>query len=499
MKKLIATIALITLTLTACTANQPAEEVTPLALPEAETATPEPQWAPNFELSSLSEDPEVCKIKEDSRMRSPGDPVPDFSDQLQIKGKYFGNATAFPFSPTTLPVTGELNVAVIPVDWEDSVGNQQEYDFYKDQAQIFADFWFMVSEGKLKVNLTMPDSWQRMTGSVNDYYMTGEDEGQRYEFRPKKQYLYDGIVAASDENVDYTDIHIVLPVWPKGASVSESGPHEFNFDWNAAMYTNEGDIYNIAGPGDWFLDHLEYGGPWFYFAHEVGHMLGIVHIPSEDHELYKDLDFRQYFWQQNGTNGFDVMGNQDGAVKTIGSWLRWLAGWIDDSQVTCITEESIQDEYFALNHLNDLNGEKEALVIKLSETQVVVVESRRWDERFDRPIVHSRDGIVAYVVDSSKAGAQGSQLMISPRDITKWVEVKHWRGSEELDANFCEGDSANVSNLKIEAVKLTDGQDYVHITKTDTWVDPAGPAIGSVTGEVNRIEDGCVFGPGKDG
>jgi hypothetical protein len=384
------------------------------------------------------------------------------------------------------------------VDWNDTPGTPEELEFYQDQAHVFADFWYMVSEGKLTVTITSPDEWQRMKGASRDYFMTEEEAGQRYEFRPKKQFLYDAIVEASDPTIDYSGVHIVLPVWPSQATIGEA-PHEFNFDWNAAMYTEEGAIYNIAGPGDWSLHHLEYGGPWFYFAHEVGHMLGFVHLPNESEQFRSSDDPASFWWQQNGTTGFDVMGNPDGAVKTIGSWLRWLAGWMDDSQVTCITEEAIVDEYFALNHLNDLGGERESLVIKLSDTQVVVVESRRWDERFDRKIVHSRDGVVAYVVDSTKGASEGSQLMLSPRDITHWLEVKHWRGSEELDANFCEGDFAYVSNLKIEAVSLQDGQDFVHITTTDNWVDPAGPAAFSVRGEVNTIENGCVFGPGRDG
>jgi len=462
------------------------------------TQAPEPEPLPTFELSSLNENPDVCKIREDSRIYSPEDPVVDFSGLDEIRGKYKGNATAFPFRPTTLPTFGELNVAVVPVDWSDAAGSQQELDFYESQANIFADFWYMVSEGNLSVRIQMPNAWQRIPGSVDDFRMTREDEGQRYNERPKKQLLYDAITAASDDVIDYSSIDIVLPVWPLEKTVSEwGGPHEFNFDWNAAMYTDEKTIYDIAGAGDWFLDHIDYGGPWFYYVHEVGHMLGFVHLPDED-GLYSDLDWQESWWLQNGTSGLDVMGNQDGGVKTIGSWLRWLAGWLDDSQVICVTEDSIVDEFFELNHLNDISGGVESLVIKLSETQVIVVESRRWDERFDRPIVHSRDGVFAYVVTSTRGASQNSQQMISPRKIQDWVEVNHWRGSQEIDGTFCEGDVANVSNLRIEAVSLQDGKDYVRVTKTDEWVDPNGPAAGSVTGQPNFLENGCVFPPGAD-
>ena len=292
----------------------------------------------------------------------------------------------------------------------------------------------------------------------------------------------------SDSLIDYTNVDVVLPAWPRGKTVSEQGPHEFNFDWNAAMYTDEGTIYNIAGAGDWFINHTEYSaGPWIYYVHEMGHMMGIQHIPNED--LGNDAPR----WLKNPIDGFDIMGNQDGAVKTISSWLRWLAGWLDDDQVVCITEESITDEYFQLQPLNDISGQVEAVVIKLSETKAVVIESRRFDERFDRKIPHSRDGLVVYTVDATKAAAQGSMELLSPRDITKFVEVKHWRSAQELDANFCQGDSVDVSWLRIEAVAIQDGGDYVRISKTDKWVDPEPPQSGSagIVGTV-QVSDGCV-------
>lgn len=503
MKRLLAIATSSLLILTGCASESEIGEVSSAIqdiqeMEAEESATTGPEPLPTFQLSSLNEDPEVCKIREDTRLYSPSDPVIDFSGLKEIKGGlYKGNATAFPFRPTTLPIYGELNVVFVPVDWSDAQGDQVDWEFYHSQAQTFADFWFMVSEGNLSVNVTMPEGWFRMPGTTSDFYMTGEEEGQRYEFRPKKQALYDAIIEVSDASIDFSETHIVFPVWPLDASVSEGGPHEFNFDWNAAMYTNEGTIYDIAGAGDWFINHVEYGGPWFYYVHEVGHMLGFVHLPDESGQ-YNDLEWNEWWWLQNGTSGVDVMGNQDGAVKTIGSWLRWVAGWLDDSQVICVTEESIEDEYFELSHLNDVSGGVESLVIKLSDTQVVVVESRRWDERFDRPIVHSRDGIFAYVVTSTKGASQNSQLMLSPRKIQDWVEVDHWRGSEEIDATFCEGDSAYVSNLKIEAVSLQDGKDYVRVTKTDEWVDPSGPAAGSVVGQPNFLDNGCVFPPGAD-
>ena len=456
--------------------------------------------APTFVLSSLREDPELCKIQEDSRIRNPGDPIVEFASRAEIQGDYNGNATAFPFAPTVLPVSGELNVAMVLVDWEDLVGKEVDYAFYTLNAQLLSDFYWMVSEGKLKVNVEISKSWFRIPGSYADYAMTVEEEGQSYNKRPKKQALYDAIVAASDDETDYSDVHVVLPAWPRGQTISEQGPHEFNFNWNAYMDTNEKRIYDIAGAGNWFLNNTQFSkGPWVYYAHEMGHMLGIPHQANEEQE-FKDGTYErnESWWATNPINGFDIMGNQDGAIKTLSAWLRWLPGWLNDDQIICVEESSIVDEYFALNPLNEMNGDNEALIIKLSDTMVLVVESRRWDKRFDRPIIHSRDGLVVYTVDATKASAQGNQTILSPREITNWVEVGHWRHSEELDGNFCEGDALNVSNIRIENVSSQDGVDYVRVSKTDSYVDPAPPLAGTLIGSVNQINDGCVWGPGAD-
>lgn len=455
---------------------------------------------PPSELSSLAMDPNICKIRENSRYRPIGTKVDDYTGLSQIRGRYKGNATAFPFAPTVLPTTGVLNVAMVLVDWEDHPGNQVDYDFYKLNADLLSEFYYMASEGKLEVRVHMSEGWFRIPGSFSDYAMTVEEEGQRFDERPKKQILYDAIVAASDADTDYTDIQVVIPAWPRGKTISEQGPHEFNFDWNAAMYTQERVIYDIAGAGDWFLNHTEFGaGPWFYYVHEMGHMLGIPHQSSEEQEFKNGTYERENsWWAQNPLNGFDVMANQDGAIKTLTAWLRWLPGWLDDDQVICVTADSIEDELFRLSPINEIGGSTEAVVVKLSDSMVIVIESRRWDERFDRPIIHSRDGIIAYTVDATKGSAQANQTILSPRNITNWLEVMHWRHSEELDGNFCEGDSVEVANLRITAERIGNGVDYVRISKTDNYVDPTPPKAGTAFGQVNTISNGCVFGPGAD-
>ena len=406
-------------------------------------------------------DSSICKIEENSRARKIGDPVPNFLGEADIRGRYKGNATAFPFAPTALPIMGEIDVALIYVDWADNPGNKIDYDYYQEQVKFFDDFYWMASENKLEMKVQTSDKWFRIDGSYEDFTLTFEEEAQRGE-APKKQVFYDAAVAASDPEFDFTDIEIVFFAFPRGKSVFfHGGPHEFNFDWNGYLKTEERDIYDTTAPGDWFLNSGGDEPPWVNYVHEVGHMLGIPHQANEDNQREDRL------WLQNPINGYEIMANQGGATRTMSSWLRWLAGWLDDEQVACTTKATIEDEFYELTPINNVSGEKELLVIKLSDTKALVVESRRFDTYFDRPSPNNKNGLLVYTVDATKGSAQGNQALLSPRDITKYLVEPMWRASSELDAMFFQGDSVVFEGIKIEAYSIGKNSDVVRVTKVN--------------------------------
>ena len=402
-------------------------------------------------------DVEACKIKENSRMRKPGDPILDLSQERQIEGRYSGNATAFPFNPTVLPITGEIEVSFIYVDWADLPGTDVDYEYYKQQIKMFEDFYWMASEHKLKMNVSLSESWFRIPGSYREFTLTFEEEAQNGE-APKKQLFYDAAAEAADEVTDFTNAEIVFFAVPRGKSVFfHGGPHEFNWNHNGHLKTDEGPIYDVAAAGDWFLKNDAFEPPWVYYVHEVGHMLGIPHQANED---FKDGSVIEI---NNPINGYEIMANQGGASRTISSWLRWLAGWLDDDQVACITKEAVTDNYFELHPINGVNGEVESLVIKLSDTKAVVVESRRFDPAFDRQTRQSKRGLLVYTVDATKASAQGNQALLSPRDISKYIEEPNWRSGYELDAVFFQGDFVEIDGIRIQASSIGTQSDLVRV------------------------------------
>jgi M6 family metalloprotease-like protein len=418
---------------------------------------------PNFSgrVNLVFDDPEICKLQENSRARKPGDPNPDYSGEREIYGRYSGNATAFPFAPTTLPITGSIDVALVYLDWEDNPGTQEDFNYYQDQVKMFRDFYLMVSENKLEMKIHSSKRWFRVKGNSKELSLTFEQEAQRGE-APRKQVFYDSAVAASDAEFDYSNIEIVFFAIPREKSVFfHGGPHEFNFDHNGHLRTQEGKIYNTTTPGDWFLNSGEDEPPWVNYVHEVGHMIGIPHQSNED------VQGEERLWIQNPLNGYDIMANQGGSSRTMTAWLRWLAGWLDDKQVVCVDKSNITENLYELTPVNEITSDKKALIVRISDSLALVIESRRFDEYFDRPSPNDKDGLIVYTVDATKGSAQANQALLSPRDITKYIVEPMWRATSELDAMFYEGDSVEVHGLVIEAHHIGTAKDVVSVSQVE--------------------------------
>jgi hypothetical protein len=161
--------------------------------------------------------------------------------------------------------------------------------------------------------------------------------------------------------------------------------------------------------------------------------------------------------------GYDIMGNQGGATRTISSWLRWLAGWLDDGQVICRVSQNLKNETFRLSPINRVNGQTEALVIKLDESKVVVVESRRFDPSFDRRTLNSRKGVLVYTVDANKGSAEGNMALVSPREISEYIYEPTWRDQYDLDAVLRKGDSVRIGDIVITVKRLGKKFDLVDL------------------------------------
>jgi len=423
---------------------------------ETETALPEPSEAPTvnapiveddlgYDLSYEIVDDSICKLRETSDRSS-------FTNPL---------AASFPSVTYEIPHSGKVDVALVFLEWGDLKGTEADFEYYMYQTAMFEDFYYMVSEGKLNIEIHYTKQWFEVGPTYQDHLMSQAQDGGDWRSADIMTKNGNDFVAAADSSVDFTGMEAVIFAIPRAKEVFETGPHSFGHNKQSPLNTQEGVIWDWLSAGSFFIDR-DGQPPWVFYVHEFGHSLGLVDF--RDTRQSGQISGEKY--AVNPMGGYEIMDNQGGPTRTMTAWVRWVQGWLNDNQVTCIDSSAVNNEYYKLSQLNKIGGQNEALVIKTSATTAIVVESRRWDAKFDVPVVNSKDGIIIYTVDSTKGHSQGPLRLVSPRDITKYLsEPNTWPDWRTLDAVFYQGNFIVIDGIKITVEKVSSGGDIVRISR----------------------------------
>jgi M6 family metalloprotease-like protein len=403
-----------------------------------------------YQLSYEIVDDGVCKLKETSGYRM------KYKEAL---------ASSFPSSAlTSMPYKGKIKISLVFMQWEDLKGTQADYDYHIKQLKMFENFYWNVSEGKLDLQIDVNNNWFTAEGSYTSYITPdslsgGGHPGSTEHLQP----ILDKFIEASDPEVDYSDTEMIIFGIPRAKEVwLGGGLHEFGKHSRGAAFakTSEGNIYNFLSAGsDTF--NAPTAPAWTTLVHEAGHALGMPDLRD-----WSDRSINEA-WFVNPMLNYDIMDVQTSIQRTIGSWLRWVQGWLDDDQVTCVIKEDVDNELYAISHLDDFGAQDRSLVIKINSTTNLVVESRRWRSNWDIPVVHSVDGVIVYRVDSTLGHSEGPMRLLTPtgRDITKYLrEPNTFREWRSLDVVFKEGDSVTYDGITITVEKLG-SKDIVRVSR----------------------------------
>jgi M6 family metalloprotease-like protein len=130
-------------------------------------------------------------------------------------------------------------------------------------------------------------------------------------------------------------------------------------------------------------------GQWFVVAHEVGHAL----FGFED--LYSFTNVRNNQSASKSTQNWDLMSNAGGSYKGLFSWQRYLASWIEDLQVACLSKTGSYQIFLA--PLDSTANVQKSLQVPLEPGVILVAESRKYSE-FD--VGAGDGGTLVYVVDT---------------------------------------------------------------------------------------------------
>ena len=186
------------------------------------------------------------------------------------------------------------------------------------------------------------------------------------------------------------------------------------------------------------------GGRWKWMAHETGHAFG----------LYDEDNNHQT--QSLGYWGIMAMSWSNMAIE-LGAWDRYLQGWLTNEQVGCIKKDSLTSSgtTLTLGPLVRQNDKSKAIMIPLSSTKILVMESRR-NEGLDL-LSPAQEGLIVYTVDMT-VGQLGGGYIIQPRP-----------GSTDkntfADAALHEGDSITVDGVRVTVSASDKNGDTVKVSK----------------------------------
>lgn len=330
--------------------------------------------------------------------------IPDMS--------YSGVGVGFPRSTDRLQPAGDVQVAVLLVDFPDVPATRTP-----DEAFALLDGveeWFeTVSYGNLHVEMIPHLEWLRMANPASVY----ADAIRTYD--DHMNWIEEAATLA-DPDVDFDGIDEIVVLATPRAEVIAYGPTWTGGTFQDGWFELDGTrIMNGVTSG---FDILYWGDKWL--PHEMGHSLSFV-------------DVYDYDGGPGFSGEFSMMNDIGGEAPEYFAWERWHAGWLGDDQVWCIGD----DTSVTLGAVETDGGVK-AVVVPVGDSRVVVVESRR-AIGYDSAL--TREGAIVYVVDTSIPSGYGT------------IEVMN--GQQALR----EGQSVTVDDITVTVTRTSDGDDTVEI------------------------------------
>lgn len=338
-------------------------------------------------------------------------------------------ALGFPKMTERLRSIGTVRTIVLFVDFPDVAGKGKPEDLFALVSPGAEKFYKDLSSGRMDYVMEPHFVWLRLS-QPSKHYAEGLSSGEGH-----LAFIQEAVDLA-DAEVDFSKADSVLVMAPPQAKALQIGPAfggtpDFGIHADGVVLAN-----GVTSGAD-----LPYWG-FLWLNHETGHSMSLVDL---------------YAYQTTGTNedmlrfigNFGLMGDIGSKAPEFFAFERWQLGWLDDEQIVC---QQTNDATTTLSAIETTGGVK-AVMIPISDTKVVVVESRRalgYDTKIVKP------GALVYTVDTSIYSGEGVIVVypISDKD--------PFRNQSPLAV----GESTTVENVTITVLEATDEGDTVQVTVT---------------------------------
>jgi M6 family metalloprotease-like protein len=322
---------------------------------------------------------------------------------------------------------GTLNIAVLFLSYQDAQLNPLAVTEYESvQEKKAMEFFSTSSYGKMRLNFVNSTKIYSVPNSTANYHLDSENADNTA--------MYQDAMKVGSSEFDFTKFDELLLVVPDEIVAKDLGP-AYGFQ---AKYGNAIIRLGVAGAYNNPSNHrLVNSG---YVTHEIGHTFGLTHPYA-------------------GVFGiWDVMEYDNTFAPDLFSWEKFILGWITPQQVDCLSSTSTQEVTAYLEAVEIASDETKFAMIRLSNTQAIIVESRR-KSALDL-IDSSQEGVVVYKLDLNLGFDQGVISLVGNQ-----IRNIQYEGHGLFSSSLQQGESVLIEGLKISVLKHAISGDYVSIVK----------------------------------
>ena len=342
-------------------------------------------------------------------------------------------SNAFPRASGRLANNGVIRALIIPVSFTDVAGNGEPSQVYKSMAEGTHNFFYKQSQGRVSFQFTTLKTYVNLNVSVKSFnlgsYNAGDPTG-----------LFKAGIAAADPIVDFSKFDVVYVLPPSNVASNQIayGPAFPNNIDGTDFFTEDGRVMNgsVGGADAW--QSLE-GAGWKWMAHETGHLFGLFDWYTLDNT--------------NPYGPWDIMSlNWTTEAIELNSWNRFISGWLDDNQVTCIekTRLDLNPKEFSVEVLGVDSKKIKATMIKLSDSKILVLEARA-TAGLDK-VAPINSGLLIYTVDVSIPTIMGIAKTHSRPSVSKALTDAPLKAGETLTID---GVKITVSSFENNEIKFS--------------------------------------------
>ncbi|MFM8265998.1 MAG: hypothetical protein ACKOAI_08040 [Acidimicrobiia bacterium] len=329
--------------------------------------------------------------------------------------------------------TGTVVATVIMVDFSDAPATMTPQAAFAKISGATATFSEM-SYDRMNYAFNPQYKWYRMSRPSTHYAPLNSS------FASHREYIREATALADpDVNFSATDSLVILAN-PDARGLGMAGPAFSPINGNGVTL----DGRYISNGATSAFDLNSWRSIWL--NHEITHTLGLVDFYAFTRENSNNpYDGHRYVGE------FSYMGlsSFDGNAPSLFAFERWNLGWLDDSQIVCTSAKEITQ---LITPVQTAGGVK-AVIVPLSSTKALVVESRRaigLDSRI------AKSGALVYTVDSSVQSGYGP-VRVFPNAVATDPRF--------LQAPRANGESVTVDGITVKVTNASSSGDTVLITR----------------------------------